>query len=343
MKKNNAFVNIVVLFISMTIILSIVFCLDRYLYYRFNLTKDNVIIKSAQVDLNDKFGWVLVPNNKGTEFHAANGELIYRSEYSTDEFGRRVTPDSNPEIDDRVAVLFFGCSFTFGMGVNDDQTLPSQFSNLGSEKYHVYNYGVNGYGTSHMFLQSENIKNQIKESNVIVVYNLYKDHLMRSIGGMTVYTTWGKHFPYVGYDEKGCLSYLGNFDKDRNPVVNSLYTTLSKSGIVQTKHLRFPIINQSHYNLYKDMITETRRNIEKQKILERFYILAYPDAALHTKKELNKLIETSKEISYVTVLDYSNMFDTRKEEYCISPRYDIHPTPLSYKLVAEKLYEDITK
>lgn len=341
--KKNAFVNIIVLSVSSMIILSTVFCMDRWLYHRFNLTKDNIIIKSAQVDLNDKLAWSLTPNNKGTEFHAVNGELVYKSNYSTDEFGRRTTVDLNPEIEGRTAVLFFGCSFTFGMGVEDNENLPSQFAMLSSKKYHVYNYGVNGYGTSHMYIQSEDIGLQIEEMEVIVVYVLYKDHLMRSIGGMSVFTTFGKHLPYIDYDLNGELRHFGNFDTDRSPLINDVYSLLSKSGIVQTRHLRFPVMNQHHYGLYKDLISQTKERIEAQKTLKKFYILAYPDSALHTKKELNKLIEASKEIDSVTVLDYSNLFDTRAEGYCLNLRYDNHPSPLSYKLVSEQLYEDIVK
>jgi hypothetical protein len=52
------------------------------------------------------------------------------------------------------AVVFFGCSFTFGEGVNDDQTLPQNFANQLDRKVRVLNLGFSGYGPQ-QFLREE--------------------------------------------------------------------------------------------------------------------------------------------------------------------------------------------
>src|SRR3984957_9673624 len=52
------------------------------------------------------------------------------------------------------AIVFFGCSFTFGEGVNDDQTLPQNFANQLDRKVRVLNLGFSGYGPQ-QFLREE--------------------------------------------------------------------------------------------------------------------------------------------------------------------------------------------
>jgi len=50
-------------------------------------------------------------------------EPIYDVVYTIDAHGRRVTPASQGG-DDALCVLFFGCSFSFGTGIGDEDTLP---------------------------------------------------------------------------------------------------------------------------------------------------------------------------------------------------------------------------
>lgn len=69
------------------------------------------------------------------------GRQIYDVIYTIGEDGFRETP-SNPENDDRIN--FFGDSFTFGEGLNDDETLPFFTAQLTGR--HVKNFGFHGYG-----------------------------------------------------------------------------------------------------------------------------------------------------------------------------------------------------
>ena len=46
-------------------------------------------------------------------------------------------------------VIFTGCSFVFGEGVNDNQTLPYLYGKQ-NPAVRCYNYGFPGYGTQQM-------------------------------------------------------------------------------------------------------------------------------------------------------------------------------------------------
>ena len=74
-----------------------------------------------------------------------NGALMYDVVYSMDAYSRRTTPVADLDRASRGSILYFGCSFTFGEGVNDGETMPADVSRLVPE-YRPYNYGFRGYG-----------------------------------------------------------------------------------------------------------------------------------------------------------------------------------------------------
>src|SRR5262249_14741076 len=60
--------------------------------------------------------------------------------------------DTYTSSDDREEVWIFGCSFTHGWSVNDDETFAWLLQKRFPE-YNVVNFGVSGYGTVHSLLQ----------------------------------------------------------------------------------------------------------------------------------------------------------------------------------------------
>jgi hypothetical protein len=70
-----------------------------------------------------------------------SGETIYSVTYTLGDDGFRVTPGQG---DGPERINFFGCSFTFGEGLNDDETLPYLVSRSG--RYRVKNWGYGGGG-----------------------------------------------------------------------------------------------------------------------------------------------------------------------------------------------------
>ena len=73
-------------------------------------------------------------------------QLLYDVTYNIDALGARVTPGS---VDSGPTYIFFGDSFAFSEGVNDDDTLASLFANKLQPPAHVVNFGVPGWGPTH--------------------------------------------------------------------------------------------------------------------------------------------------------------------------------------------------
>ena len=81
------------------------------------------------------------PNEKGAEHHRD-----FEAVYTTGPDGWRVLPFDPPEI------LFLGCSFTFGIGVNDDETFPALLASKPWRGFRIRNQSFSGYGTNHAYV-----------------------------------------------------------------------------------------------------------------------------------------------------------------------------------------------
>ncbi|MDD5020645.1 MAG: hypothetical protein PHR82_00735 [Endomicrobiaceae bacterium] len=80
--------------------------------------------------------------------------------------------------------VFLGCSFAFGDGLNDNQTLPYYFSKLMNFENNVLNCGMSGRSTNMVIniLESDIINNFISENSKTkyFIYSLIDDHMPRN-------------------------------------------------------------------------------------------------------------------------------------------------------------------
>ena len=95
------------------------------------------------------------PEHPG-RFHAEKrnpktGAVIYIVDYTIDAnlLRQTVSSEKGP------AIAFFGNSFTFGLGVNDADTLPQLFANLLGRNKRVLNLGFGGYGPQQVLRELE--------------------------------------------------------------------------------------------------------------------------------------------------------------------------------------------
>jgi len=93
---------------------------------------------------DSQFGWQMAPNWKGRHRH-----YDFDVHYTTNFSGLRGPwPEPTPG---RPRYAFLGDSFTFGLGVNDDETFVQRLSK--AEPFNVYlNAGVAGYSTDQEYL-----------------------------------------------------------------------------------------------------------------------------------------------------------------------------------------------
>lgn len=74
----------------------------------------------------------------------STGKVIYDVDYTVDDHFLRQTHST----ESGSPIVFFGDSLTFGIGLNDPETLPQQFADLLGHQVKVLNYAFSGYGPS---------------------------------------------------------------------------------------------------------------------------------------------------------------------------------------------------
>ncbi|MFI5350893.1 MAG: hypothetical protein ACHQ2Z_15200, partial [Elusimicrobiota bacterium] len=225
-------------------------------------------------------GYIPAPGQSAAALiHKLDGRVLSSAVYSIDRHSRRITPGQQSGRRDR-PLLFFGCSFTFGFGVDDDQTLPHDFARL-APAYRVYNYALLGYGPQNMLarLKETDIRSEIPETGkAVAVYVFIDDHVRRAIGSMTWTATSQFDLPYYfARSPSGDLTRRGTFDTGR-PVVTALYRLAAKSAVVRHFAVEFPPeTTDAHLELTARMIAESRDAFKEKFGSDEFYVLFFPE------------------------------------------------------------------
>lgn len=121
--------------------------------------KGNFFTKDAALGYKHLPGKFKVTLNGNYSFNATHLNSSLRITRAIETYN---TPSNKPEI------WIFGCSFTYGWSLNDNQTYPwllqEKFPN-----YEIVNFGVNGYGTLHSFIQFKQALQQGKKPKIAVI------------------------------------------------------------------------------------------------------------------------------------------------------------------------------
>lgn len=264
-----------------------------------------------------------------------DANTVWDVRYTTDEFGRRRTTHAEGSKPSKFAV-FFGCSFLFGEGTNDNETIPSLFAGAAPE-FHAYNYGVPGYGTQQMLakLESGTILNEVIEQSGIVIYVYLEDvHEPRVIGDMQLTNSFAAYFPYYDFNANGELQRFENFKTGR-PVLSSVYGLLGHSQFIKYMGMNFPKPNERDFRIVVGIIEKSRQLCQQQLGCEKFYVVFYPRHSPH-----RRLIPYLERL-HISVLDYSTLFDPATDG--LSFKGDGHPTPLANRQLSRQLASDISE
>ena len=150
-------------------------------------------------------GYTPNPNAKKVAARRVKDDkVLYDVLYTRDEEGRRITPDRGAKAE--TAILFFGCSFTVGDGLNDHETFAWQLGEILGEKFQVFNYGISGQGSHHMLglVESGRLDALTRRyKRIYAVYLTMSGHPIRCLG----YTPFHMGPRYIL--ENGTLKYAG--------------------------------------------------------------------------------------------------------------------------------------
>lgn len=132
--------------------------------------------------------------------------IVYDVTYTSLESGWRVTPQFPGA---ETAVVFFGCSFTYGEGLDDEESIPYRAGQLLGDDFQTFNFGFHGYGAHQMLAQIENGQLDAiarKYKRIQAFFITIDGHELRCNG----HSSWDKAGPWYAIED-GQLVYKGKF------------------------------------------------------------------------------------------------------------------------------------
>jgi len=263
------------------------------------------------------------------------GEAIYDVVYTLDGFGRRVTPVQGSEQRTRF-MAFFGCSFVYGHGVNDNETLPYYVGELCSQ-YRPYNYGLRGQSPQRImeYIQQGRLGEEITEREGIAVYAYIPHHLDRVIGAMPCFNAWIAEHPYYFLDEAGRLVHGGTFRTGR-PWRSRLYDALWDWPVLNWFSFTLPTKRtREDIDLLTAIICASKMSFEQQfpgcPFVFLYFYRNLADPAIKWDDYLRESVE-SKGVQFIDATAWQT--EEILTKYLLP---DYHPKPVMHKRVAQEL------
>jgi hypothetical protein len=121
--------------------------------------------------MDPRLGWRHEPDSSTVHEH-----LDFKAHYTIDAAGNRVLPQV---AEPRGRIVLMGCSFTFGHGVDDNQTYAAQLASGPWRDWQLENLAVSGWGTSQAYLRLEQRLQQPPLPD-LVLYGWLATHAQRN-------------------------------------------------------------------------------------------------------------------------------------------------------------------
>ena len=263
-----------------------------------------------------------------------NKKVLFNVNFKTDTNSLRITPIDTSIYRTKFA-LFFGCSYTFGDGLESNQTIPFLFQAIKKE-FRPYNFGYSAYSPSQMLakLQENKINKIIKEKEGLAFFIFIPDHIRRVVDGTSSYTFVGGQTPLF-LEENGKLVRKGLI-KDAGIVKTLFYKSILGSNILKYFQIAYPIRRtEKHFKLTAQILTESSDLYKKQFNNNNFFVILYPTPVENEHNSIIKYLRKNR----IKYLDYSKLFNPLDKRYNIP--FDGHPTFLANQIITSQIIKDL--
>lgn len=290
-------------------------------------------------------GYKPAPGKSFTHRTSVRDGLLYHVTYTINAEGLRIaSPVEATAPMNQPCLAFFGDSFTFGEGVNDEQTMPYQVWKNVAGQYHTVNFGFLGYGPHQMLaaLEQDYLESQGRCRPAHVIYQAIPSHLPRSAG----LEFWDPHGPRYVLDPAGHVRHTGHFDEvPATGILDRLRTThrrlsagwkdtLNRSALYRTLLRTRRAVNEQDAALYGEIVEAAKQLVENLYPGARFHVLLWDFD--DSKQESEWILQTLAQ-HHVPVTPMSQIlrdFPADRARYEIHPN-DRHPNALAHAQIAE--------
>ena len=197
--------------LSLSIFILGLFFIECYFYKIPENTK--TISGKSYIELDELLGWRSKRSFTTTLTESINDQVTYKDvRFHIDSNGRRVSKEHKRDSAKNHAI-FLGGSYTFGDGIDFNDTLPFHFNNCSKNKYEIYNYALSGYGPTQnlLLLKDQELYSDIINQNGICIYTMKAHHINRATG-VPRYLRENHRIPVARIDGNDELSFLRFYD-----------------------------------------------------------------------------------------------------------------------------------
>jgi hypothetical protein len=232
-------------------------------------------------------------------------------------------------------IVFLGCSFTFGEGVDDSASLPYRVGALSNRS--TLNLGGSGYGLHHVYKIFLDRFANADNNGKLFVYTMIPDHVLRASG---IYEwSFGPSFklagdsllysgplPAVSHKTAYYCSLFGCFSFVKDMIIHFQYKQKAK----QVPEEEF----QKAYWMIRRMDRNLKLTGGKFVLLFWDNVSAASDPNRYYRQQLSDQLDSLGKAG-IDIIYVSEMLDTKDPKYYIPG--DGHPKAMAYDTVARYL------
>ena len=297
---------------------------------------------------DDVLGWAptkgieahVVKANPGSLLHHPRG-LMYDVRYTIDADGLRVAP-SYSKNDLARAIVFLGCSYAFGSGLEDDETLPYQLGVQSRGRYRTFNFSFEGYSPAQMLAEIEHgmVRRVVDGSPQYAYYVAIPHHVWRVAGRVP----WIQHEPRYVLDANGNVHQEGFFEvrktwAERLGIARRVVGQLEKSALWRLLSMSESRVTDDDVRLYFAMVRRSQELVKTQYPGVQFRIILWPNQDVPQERAVYEEMREQfrrMEIPVDLVEDILPDYHASREKFQISSSDD-HPSALANHLLAQYL------
>lgn len=285
---------------------------------------------------SDLLGHALLKETTTTASKEVEGQLLYEVVNTTDEHGLRIPPPH--QANSRDCILFFGGSFTFGAGVEDDEAMPYQVGVKSGGRYQIYNFGVSGYGPHQMLAALEHglVDDIIDCEPKYAIYQGIFDHINR-VAGLT-----HEHGPRYVLSEDKQVRFAGDFSLTSHASRKHDYK-LNKpfdDWLIYQNIRKNWASNREEADLFLGIVAKSRDIIQTRYPSSEFHVLLWDnDASPDKETVLRELKAQGIPLHHISAIIPD--VDEHPAIYRVAFPYDWHPSAHAYELMAEYVVNEI--
>jgi len=284
--------------------------------------------------LSDIFDHTPSPNFVDTSYATFCDTVLYNVIIRTDKYGHRKTPQIKTN-ENTKSIVFFGCSFTYGHGINDDQVMANIVQKSVDSLYKVYNFACNGYGPHHMLaaIEKKIVDTIVKFEPKYFIYQGIIDHVRRAVG-----LNWEFRDPKYILNKNGEAEFAGNYTPEKEPTLIMKRIKESQlAGLFQKQQ-----VDTTDIRLFSEIIKKSQKLLQQKYPNSEFHIIfhdvPYWKISTCICNSLNLPGIKLHKISDIIPDYYSN-----NSKYVIRLPYETHPNAKTNEILANYVLNNIVK